>query len=305
MGEKYQPTAEDISNAEDLLEELELEDDEDLDDETLPLVDDENAGKAADKAPREKGAEGDGKGNPQDGGEGKAADEDQPQAPQDLGVKKAVNPFVVPADFDAQVEAANTQMSEIDKKWDDGDIGDADYKKGVAEVAAKLARLEALKASSDTWIIQQAAAERAADDARWADTVSRFKAANPALWSDEHKARFGAHVRAVTGNEANANLSFDDQIALAAGLYSQERVAMGHEAVAFTRGKATADGKSGRGRPALPPTLGGKPNAAPIDVGSGAFAAVDADDDADASEEALMRMTPAQREAYLQGKDLV
>lgn len=299
----HKPDEDDIASAHDLLadDELAVQDDDEEgakggEDEQVLQVTDDTEGKG------EEGEEGD-----DPGADGAGAQEPEPQqAATAVAALTEQNPFVIPADAEAQIKALNDRIAEIEAKWDSGDIGDADFKKGVAEANRELAELAALVRANQVWEQQQSQAREAAADSQWTKAVSDFKAANPQFFAPDMKARFNHHVKAVTGSDLYAALSFDQQIALAAGFFSQEREALGFGKIDVARpakGKTAAQ-PGAKPRPPLPPNLAKTPVAMQNVVGNDAFAELDKSSDADATEEALARMPPAQREAYLSGGDL-
>lgn len=305
----HKPDADDIAAAKELLEddELSVQDDDEVDGETEQEVEqDEQVLEVTDdtKVEGEEGEEGDAPGD-----DGAGAEKPAPEQVAATAALTGENPFKVPDDAEAKMKALNDRIAEIEAKWDSGDIGDSDFKKGVAEANREISDLAALVGANKLWEQQRAEAASSAADAQWSKAVADFKTANPDLFTEAHKSRFNHHVKAVTGSDLYAALSFEDQIALAAGFYTQERAALGFPAIEVKRPSKKASqqarqpGKAQQ-RPPIPPTLGKTPAAMPNVAGAAAFADLDKSSDADSVEEALMRMTEAQREAYLSGTGL-
>lgn len=301
---------EDIDDILDLLEEGETGGDDDIIDIEDGDDDDGQDGEGG-EGPADKGGEEEGKGDGAgDGGEGGGEGGDEP--PVTTGEPKApaapANLFQVPADAKDRIARIESDMAEVEKQWDAGDIGDAEFKRRTKELAAEAADLSARIQANNLVIAQRQREQQEAEDLAWRGAVEGFKKANPALWADNHRPRFNEHVKAVTADARYQALPFEQQLRLAANFYSSELAALGQDAPAIAAPKpAKAAAKTVPARPPLPPTLGGRPAAA-INAGTDSpFAHIEALErkgDVDGAEAAVAALSPAQREAYLQGVDL-
>jgi hypothetical protein len=238
---------------------------------------------------------------------------EEPPAPKQQehpGLKKQepslAERFGIPADVKEKLEGIERALEKVESDWDAGDIGDAEFKKQIAQLNTQRAEIAARVEAARIFEQQRKDAAKADDDAKWASSVSAFKAANPALWADEHRARFNSHVGFVTApNGPYASLSFDQQLTLAAKNYRSEREALGLEApdvVVPGAKKGSRDIADPGKRPPLPQTLARTPAAAINGNDDGRFSALDRSiesNDVDGSEAEFSRLTPAQQEEWL------
>lgn len=272
----------------------EASDDDDADDE-----DDENAepveGKAAPKA---------------DGAEPpKAPASDPVDEPADEPADEpvAAQPVVpryeaqLPQDYDQQIAALKARDAELRQRFKDGDIDIDERDAGLAELAEQRERLLVLRAKAE--ISQEMTQQTAAQ--QWQSTINRAIAecARPEnggidYRKDAVKAQdWDQFVRVLAANPAHADKSMEWFLAEA-----HKRV-MALHGVARAPKDPLADAKAKRKPPvdAAPTTLAQVPGSdGPGDVSS-EFADIEALDGWEL-EEAIAKMSPAQREKFLRGR---
>lgn len=307
---------EDMADILDLLEEGETGDDETLNIEDGGDDGEDGAGDGESQNQEgQKAGQGD---DPGDGGEGGndagagAGEEDKPAVTQPPAAQENRNPFQIPANAQERMTAIESEMADVEKQWDAGDIGDAEFKRRIKELNTEAADIAARVQATNLVNTQRENDRIAADDRAWAKSVDGFKKDNPALWEAGHRPRFNEHVKAVTADARYQGLSFDQQLALAANFYRSELTALGREAPAVKIKKgAAADPAAPKqdkipDRPPLPPSLGKRPAAA-INDNDSPFANIEALErrgDVDGAEAAIAALSPAMRDAYLQGTDI-
>jgi hypothetical protein len=205
----------------------------------------------------------------------------------------------LPEDFDAQVNAINEDLAAANEKFRSGEIEFADFQSELSRINTKRDELSALKIKAD---LAQEMNEQAAQQ-EWAMTVNRFlrdakKTEGIDYRADEAKNRdLDLFVKAIAADPANQDKPLRWFIAEA------------HAMVKAKHGIASApkaadkkpDGKpTGRKPPlaSVPKTLAGVPGGdGPGDV-AGEFSDLDGLDGLEL-EDAIAKMTPAQRERWL------
>lgn len=267
----------------------------------VDIEDDDEAGREGEeeggKQKAAPGAQGDGDAPD---GEVEVEPDPEPDAKPDLN-----EIFQIPPDAKARLEAIEKELDAIEAKWDAGDIGDAEFKRAIKDLNAERGQIGARIEAARVYAHQAQTSEAAAEDRRWKESVATFKAGNPDLWKDEHRARFNEHVKAVTSDSRYASMSFDQQLRLAANSYISERTALDLPAPKLGKAAQPAGlaAKADR-RPPLPQTLARLPAAEANETDS-RFAHIErmeAEGDVDGAEAAVARLSEADRAAYLRGE---
>jgi hypothetical protein len=213
----------------------------------------------------------------------------EPAAAEPVAAVVPARPAPTPArDFDAD-------LAENQRKFDDGEIDGAEFQKEFRtiskEEASFTARME-IWAENQRTAAEQAEADFNSVAAGWESKNAEFMS-NP-LRAQQMQAAIGA-VNAKTPGLSPAQL-FDQAAKVAFEAFNWKVP----EPVAVDTEKARADALAGRQPAGVPPTLAGSPAAAPIEAAANtsAFASLDAKD-ISTLEDAVARMTPDQRDAYL------
>lgn len=274
--------------------------DSDLDEDDLEVVK-KIAGEASDEDDDEDDDEGDDDAPPQEGkaAEPPAADNTPYGEPADEPVQAAVVPRYeaqLPSDYDDQIRALKERDAELRQRFKDGEIDIDERDAGLAELAEQRELL----------LIQKATAE----------TLAKINEQNQHQAAAEHEARFIERTKADGidyTNPRNVRLfnTMLEELTEEHGTKGRDWLwAEAHKAVLRARGiqrQASADpvaeAKQSRKPPvdAAPKTLAQVPGSdGPGDVGD-EFADVLALDGTD-FEDAIARMSPAQREKFLRGR---
>ena len=200
---------------------------------------------------------------------------------------------------------AKNELSDLQQKWDDGELTEAEYNIETSVLERKMARLEGKI---------EAAEEQAEEEAA---KVERYNQQVQAAWNQEEKAFFEqpenkaflestrkleALNKIVTELQQNPNLTpkdFNKLLKDARNSYVQE---FGE----FYQGAKQPEYKSQPTKPQPrkvepPKTLAHVPVAEPNNVLDGRFAVLDNIKDPEQLEKAIARMSQSDRDAYLRG----
>ena len=200
---------------------------------------------------------------------------------------------------------AKNELSDLQQKWDDGELTEAEYNIETSVLERKMARLEGKI---------EAAEEQAEEEAA---KVERYNQQVQAAWNQEEKAFFEqpenkaflestrkleALNKIVTELQQNPNLTpkdFNKLLKDARNSYVQE---FGE----FYQGAKQPEYKSQPTKPQPrkvepPKTLAHVPVSEPNNVLDGRFAVLDNIKDPEQLEKAIARMSPSDRDAYLRG----
>lgn len=205
----------------------------------------------------------------------------------------------LPEDFDAQVGALNEDMAAANEKFRSGEIEFEDFQADLARINAKRDELSALKIKAD---LAQEMNEQAAKQ-EWSMTIQRFmrdakKAEGIDYRTDEAKNRdLDLFVKAIAADPANEDKPLRWFLTEAHAMVKAKHGIASAPKDADTK----SDGKpAGRKPPlaAVPKTLADVPGGdGPGDV-AGEFSDLDGLDGLEL-EDAIAKMTPAQRERWL------
>ena len=200
---------------------------------------------------------------------------------------------------------AKNELSDLQQKWDDGELTEAEYNIETSALERKMARLEGKI---------EAAEEQAEEEAA---KIERYNQQVQAAWNQEEKAFFEqpenkaflestrkleALNKIVTELQQNPNLTpkdFNKLLKDARNSYVQE---FGE----FYQGAKQPEYKSQPTKPQPrkvepPKTLAHVPVAEPNNVLDGRFAVLDNIKDPEQLEKAIARMSQSDRDAYLRG----
>ncbi|GJH00224.1 hypothetical protein [Paraburkholderia terrae] len=226
---------------------------------------------------------GDGAGAGEGAGAGAAAD----------GQPRPVFVAEAPENAEARLTEIGQKKAELRKQYDDGDITFDEYDSAKDSLSSEERRLEREidKANMAASMQQQQAKNE------WESTVGSFLDANDIYKSNPVLYRaLDAEVKRVASTEEAKNYSFKKILEEA------------HKSVSGAFGIKKADTppvndpkKGERKQPELPPTLRNVPAAESADTSGNRFAALDRllETDPMAHEEALARMSKAERDAYM------
>lgn len=218
-------------------------------------------------------------------------EDDKPSAPATVPLFKGE----APADLQAKLDDIQKREDELDEKFENGDLTMREYRAEVRKLSAERDALvwEARKAEISEAAIRQQL------EKQWFSDVGDFLAAHPEIKVSQLRYEaFDKVVREVTGDEANANLSNRQQLEKA---YERWVAELGIQPAAKSAPGKRAPEKDPASRQ-IPPNIGAMPSAEVTDTDDGRFAHLDrlAETDPLAYEEALSRMSDAERSAYLQ-----
>lgn len=226
-------------------------------------------------------------------GEQQEEEEEQPQGRQRTRVQMFRSE--VPEDIETQRTALDARWDELATKFDDGDITFAEYNKGIRELGTERAALDRAELKAE--LAAEASQSRSQED--WANLCEDFVSANPIIGKNETMWNaFDVKLRQVTAATMQAGGQIGQRDLDKAFKLMQED--LGITAPEPTPGDK---GKPGKKTPVdVPPTLGKVPAAQQNDTDDGKYAHLDrlAETDPEKYEAALMRMSDAERDAYMQ-----
>lgn len=275
-----------------------IEHDDGLTDEERAAL--EDGGDGAESEPAGNEGEGQGEGQEGDGNEGEGSEPaapagDEPAAPsRDDGadpveeVKTA--PILVadaPADADTKLAEIATKKEALITQFDDGDITAKEYQQQLDALSKQEREVEL--AIHKAQLAAEMEQQRLKNE--WTTTVTSFIEANPIYKDNPRLYRaLDQEVRDVANSEEGKTLS------------GAKILAKAHENLAQAFGFKPATKPAGKPPKAdLPPSLHGVPAADANDVQGGKYAALDrlASTNPIAYEEALMKLSDGERDAYL------
>lgn len=211
---------------------------------------------------------------------------------------------------EAKLVEADQALEELLMKYDDGELTSEEYREQqkaiIAEQTQAQAAITNAQSVADQGIQQQ--------QQHWFNRLEAYKQAAPELWSEDHLAGWDRQLRAVTGNQAYADMSRDAQIKMAHRLYAAEYEARNGTPLEIAppaaKGEARAENtgpdeklevKKGE-KPKAPQTLADFNSDTSAEVEDSRFAAIDRQimKDPIAAENAFASMTPEQQERYLE-----
>lgn len=214
-------------------------------------------------------------------------EEEQPITRRPRGV---VND-TLPEDYDARVKANDDAQDKLEKQYEDGDISFSEYRKEQRKLDREGRDLERLKDRAD---LAQESSQNAMH-AQWDAHIGAFLPQHPELTGSTLKQKaFDECLRATTGPVLEAG-----------GMPGVREIQKAYEMWCgefnFTpQAKPAAPAPKKQNK--VPPTLGALPASTQTDTEDGRWANLDrlADADPEAYEEALSRMSAADRDAYMQ-----
>lgn len=228
---------------------------------------------------------------PEPEGDEDAGQESEPEKPGEAPAAQ-VAPLLVAQpieDADGRLRAIDELKSDIRKKYDDGDITFEEY-----------------EAKKDELIKQEREIERAVDKAqiaadlqnqqlmnKWRETCEDFLANNPVIASNQRRYHlFNEEVKAVGTAPENAELSMKQVLEKAKANLIEDGLLASDKPTQKAAASPRAD---------LPPNLAKLPAAENEDTNGGRFASLERllEKDPIAYEEALAKMSDAERNAYL------
>jgi hypothetical protein len=164
------------------------------------------------------------------------ADDDIASQTDDAGQEEVYQPLLVAKQIPqagAALAALDAKESDLQTQFDEGSITSGEMAAGLREIQKHRSEIEWALKKND--LANEMASQ--ADDARWYRAVEAFMNNEGASIknSDLHKKLFDGHVRKVTSDASNANLSFKAQLNKAFGLYRAELDAAGFGNVSFDR----------------------------------------------------------------------
>ncbi|UZV40821.1 hypothetical protein 12Stean4476_00059 [Erwinia phage Stean] len=201
----------------------------------------------------------------------------------------------VPEDIEAQRTALDVRWDDLATKFDDGDITFAEYNKGIRELNTERGKLDRLELKAEL----AAEANQSRNQEDWTNLCEDFVGENPIIGKNETMWNaFDVKLRQVTAATQQAGGTIGRRDLEKAFKLLQED--LGISAPAPTGEQPQ---KKGRKTPIeVPPTLGRVPAAQQTDTEDGKYAHLDrlAETDPEKYEAALMKMSDAERDAYMQ-----
>ena len=218
------------------------------------------------------------------------ADAAKPQA-QERKPRPVFEAPDVPADVDDQIAAAKLAKIKLAEKFDEGEITAVEYAKQTEELNDFQRELENKRFKAQ--LAAESQQSRELDS--WEETCSDFLSAHPEI--SKSKLRYDSFdyaVRLVTGDQANAALTGDQQLEKAYQTWVTE---LGIQVEQPAQSGAKPDPR----KPKVVPNIGSLPAAQANDTDDGKFAYLDrlADSDPLKYEATLAKLSDADREAYL------
>jgi hypothetical protein len=255
------------------------EDDDDDDDDDEPIEGKEEAEKEPEEEPAQE-------------------PEEEPKEEPDPVEKAPRYEAKLPSDYDDQIKGLKDRDAELRQKFKDGDIDIDERDSGLAEIAEQREQLLVARAKAE--ISQEMNQQTAAQ--QWQNTVNRFmsQAAKEEGGIDYRKDNDKASdldqfVKFLAQKEENADKPMEWFLSEA-----HKRVQALHGIAPMAKRETIEEAKAKRKPPEAPKTLAQVPGSdGPGDVGE-EFADVTALDGWDL-EQAIARMTPAQREKFARG----
>lgn len=227
-----------------------------------------------------------------DGGDDKDKGEDDGEEgePEPVKFDRKPKPIIEAediADYDDQIKAIKDKKIELATKFDDGELSAKELYEQTGELDDRLSDLRERKLTASIAEKSQQQAEKNT----WEESCINFLEQHSDI--TQSKLRFSSFdqaVRMVTGDEANKGLSHQQLLTKA---YEQWTEELGIEP------KSKPEKKEPKPDKKLPPNLGKVPASSIDDADDGKFAHLDRLKGV-AYEEALAKLSPTEREAYLQ-----
>lgn len=251
-----------------------------------------NDRKAAALAEQQKEEAGEGGEGGEGAGEGEAAAAAAAAAEPDL--PKGWN-AQLPEDYETRVQANEDAQTANTKAYDDGDISFAEYTKEQRKLDRESRSLEKEK---DTIELDRKLASESVMG-RWQGVMSAFLPQHPELNTTTFRGEaFDTILKRVTAETLNKGKI--PGLADAEKAYKEWCTEFNVEPTNVTaQKKATVPAKKEKVKTKVPPTLGGLPAAQATDTQDGRFAQLDRMT-GEKYEEALAKLSSAERDAYLQ-----
>ncbi|MFG6524485.1 hypothetical protein [Sulfitobacter sp. M23508] len=211
---------------------------------------------------------------------------------------------------EAKLAEADQELEALLTKYDDGELTSEEYREQQKAIIAQQTQAQAAIAQAEN-VVQNAAQQQ---QQHWFNRLEAYKKSAPDLWSEDHLAGWDRQLRAVTGNQAYADLSRDAQIKMAHRLYAAEYEARNGTPLEIAppaaKGEAKAEDKGPEEKlevkkgekPKAPQTLADFNSDTSAEVEDSRFAAIDRQimKDPIGAENAFDSMTPEQQERFLE-----
>lgn len=201
----------------------------------------------------------------------------------------------VPEDIDARRASLDTRWDELAAKFDDGDITFAEYNKGIRELNDERSKLDRLELKAE--LAREANQSRTQED--WANLCTDFVSDNPLIAKNETLWNaFDRKLRQVTAATMEAGGQPGRRDLEKAYKLMQEDLGLAPQEAKQTEQPAKKTKKAVE----VPPTLGKVPASQQMDTEDGKYAHLDrlAETDPEKYEAALLKMSDAERDAYMQ-----
>lgn len=201
----------------------------------------------------------------------------------------------LPADIEAKRQDLDTKEDDLIKKFDEGDITFAEYNKELRSINRERSALDRAELKAE--LAQEAAQSQS--EQTWQSTAQSFVADHPLISKNETMWNsFDIVLRRITAETMEKGGQPGRRELEKA--YKQWTADLGIQDSADTKTDTTPQPKSKK-QNVVPPTLGKVPAATATDTDDGKFGYLDrlAESDPIAYEETLLKMSDAEREAYL------
>lgn len=216
---------------------------------------------------------------------------------QDATVQKprGVIDAKLPEDFDARVKANEEAQDNLDKKYEDGDISFAEYRKEQRRLDKEARDLDRMRDRVD---LGEESRKQAILD-HWQSVINPFTKAHPELSASQEAMDDFDRLLQVTTGPVLEKGGMPGQVEIDKA-YRMWCVANGH-ALPAQQQQTTTTTQAQKQPVKVPPTLGGLPSATQTGTEDGRWAQLDrlADSDPLAYEDALAKLSESDREAYL------
>lgn len=217
----------------------------------------------------------------------KPEEQQEPEKPAPTPRPRGVVDAKLPDDYDAKVKANEEALTDLEKKYDDGDLSFAEFRKEQRRLDRESRDLEKL---ADRAELAEETAYQAMVN-QWVAIINPFTAAHPELSaSPEAMAEFDTFLRVVNNPVQQAgNMPGQNEIDKAYRLWCAST------GFTPTAGQQQQQQTTQQKQTKVPPVLGGLPSASQTSVDDGRLAAINRLEGVE-FDEAFARLTPEEQE---------
>lgn len=222
---------------------------------------------------------------------------DQEDDTVEVVAKEEVMPLLngdIPEDVETKLSEINTKRSELDEKFDDGDLSTKEYRAEIAVLEKEQRDIEQALFKAQ---LSQEMTENQQRNA-WKKTVDTFIKSNSEYKTSKLRWQtLDIAVKSIAADEANARLSGEEILAKA---HEQVQSEFGLKPVAAEPAAEPPKQTSKTGKGVIPPNLGRVPAAETTETGNSKFKALDRlmTEDPERFEAEIGRLSESEQEAY-------